>query len=79
LERVNPSVWVSATISCTRLASGTATTAGGFAGTDGSKTSGFGPVAFQPPKYFPITCEATSGVVRPMTTMVVKSGRKTLR
>ncbi len=44
-------------MSCTRLESGTATTSGLFGGTCGRSVGGFGPAAFQAPKYFSMTAQ----------------------
>lgn len=63
-------------MSCTRLESGTATTLGAFGGTCGNSVGGFGPLAFQEPKYFATTVCACYGVTFPITTMVERSGRK---
>ena len=49
-----------------------------FNGTAGRSVSGFAPTAFHLPKYFSMISLAASGVMFPMTTMIVRSGRKTL-
>ena len=66
-------------MSCTRLESGTAITPGRFGGTCGRSVGGFGPTAFQEPKYFSMVDRACCGVTFPITTMVVRSGRNVLR
>jgi hypothetical protein len=45
-------------------------------GTAGRSVLGLGPVALQAPKYFSMVARARSGVTLPITTMVVRSGRK---
>ena len=76
----SPASAASVTLSCTRRASGTATTAGLFAGTGGRSDLRFWsrrlPVAEVLADH---RARPSWGVVRPTTTIVVRSGRKTLR
>jgi len=58
---------------------GTAVVAVLLDGCTGRSVSGLGPSAFQPSKYLVTTAFACSGGTLPITTMVVRSGRKACR
>ena len=65
-------------MACTRSGQERSQTEGPFGGTGGRNVSGGVPEAFHWPKYFSMTDFAPSGVIFPMTTIVVRSGLKTL-
>ena len=77
MEAIDPSCCASSTESCTWVKSGTLTAEGWLTWTPGRVTFGFASGRLHAPNHFSITGLAWSGVMSPMTAMVVMSGRNT--